>query len=109
MLFILSKLIENKDLSISLMSDINSCFDKLFAYIKKKKITDELYKESHGDIKKQIGLLQTKKYEHLSREQKYSLKDLEDLKDLKIHHTQNRFMNILNDFLSKRVEELSKD
>ncbi len=109
LLFILSKLIENKDLSISLMSDINSCFDKLFAYIKKKKITDELYKESHGDIKKQIGLLQTKKYEHLSREQKYSLKDLEDLKDLKIHHTQNRFMNILNDFLSKRVEELSKD
>lgn len=73
-------------------------------YTKRKKVIDELYKESGGDIIKEIQLRQTKKYENINN----NLKDLEDLKDLKIYHTQNYFMRILNDFLSKRVDEISK-
>lgn len=105
MLFILSRLIENGDFSINLMSDINNCFDKLMNYTIKKQVIEELHKESGGDIIKEIQLRQTKKYKNTNN----NLKDLEDLKDLNIYHTQNHFLRILNDFLSKRVKEVSKD
>ncbi len=105
LLFILSTLIENKDFSINLMSDINRCLSRLLFYTEKKEMIDQLHKESGGNLAKEIQLRQTKKYKNANN----NLKDLEDLKDLEIYHTQNHFMRILNDFLSRRVEEISKD
>lgn len=77
-LFILSRLIQNRDFSCNLMSEINSCFEKDYYYDNNQKLLDSLIEE------------------------------LRDAKDSKIYRTHIHFLNILDSFLSNRIKELNE-
>lgn len=105
-LFILSRLIENRDFSINLMSEINNCFEKFYYYDNKKKLSDALNAESGDDIVKFFELANSEKYKNiLSRKQ---IEELRDAKDSKVYRTQIHFLNILDSFLSERIKELNE-
>ena len=105
-LFILSRLIENRDFSINLMNEINNCFEKYYYYDSKKKLSDALNAESGDDIIKFSELLNSEEYKNvLSRKQ---IEELRDAKDSKIYRTHVHFLNILDSFLSNRIKELNK-
>lgn len=105
-LFILSKLIENRDFSCNLMNEINSCFQKYDYYDRNQRLLNSLDAESGDDIIKYYELINSDKYKNiLSRKQ---IEELRDAKDSKIYRTHIHFLNILDSFLSNRVKELNK-
>lgn len=105
-LYILSRLIENRDFSCNLMSEINSCFEKYYSYDNNQKLLDSLDAESGDDIIKYYELINSDKYQNIpSRKQ---IEELRDAKDSKIYRTHVHFLKILDSFLSNRIKELNQ-
>lgn len=106
LLFILSSLIENSEFSCNLMNEINDCFEKYQEYVNKRTLSDNLHMEAGNDIHKLFNLTNSEKYKNvLSKNQ---INELRDSKNSKIYRTQIHFTNILDSFLSNRIEEINK-